>query len=623
MTDKHAQARERQAQMLAAYLQADGLPGVLVTTQRPWRDIAEETLQHLAKANTDIYVRHGQLVRIGRSEDGTPVIEAISETALKGMLARCMNFVKITPVSGQVQHIPPPDNVVKDILQRGQWPFPPLEAIVEFPVLRPDGTILDTPGYDAATRLLYLPSPSLTIPPIPIEPQWEEIYAAQALIEEAIGEFPYQDFASRLNTYALLLTPIIRQAIGGHVPLALIDATRPGSGKTLLAETVAMIATGRKASLMAAAYDDNEWRKRISATLANGPTIIVIDNVKAGVKLQSAALDLALTSHFVEERILGQSKMARYAQRATWMATGNNIQLGGDMPRRCYWIRLDAHSPTPWTRGGFKHDLETWVPEHRGELIAALLTLARAWYAAGRPTALVPKVGSFQQWVDTIGGILAHLGCEGFLGNLDALYEQADDDAAQWAAFLHAWYEHYGEREVLAAEVEKDLQAATMLNAIVGVDLYNALPDELTPIDKGNFKRRLGKALSARVESQFDESGLHFVKVRADRRSGAVYWKVAGVQETSTDEFQREESMQSSSHPPSEHLGGGGNGQIPAEIFSEEEENKPAKPANLQPEAGGQVIDWQAVNAEIERAEALIADYRIRHGKGAVPNQSS
>src|SRR5579885_2763909 len=269
MTDKHAKARERQAQMLAAYLQADGLPGVLVTTQRPWRDIAEETLQHLAKANTDIYVRHGQLVRIGRTEDGTPVIEAISETALKGMLARCMNFVKITPVSGQVQHIPPPDNVVKDILQRGQWPFPPLEAIVEFPVLRPDGTILDTPGYDAATRLLYLPSPSLTIPPIPIEPQWEEIYAAQALIEEAIGEFPYQDFASRLNTYALLLTPIIRQAIGGHVPLALIDATRPGSGKTLLAETVAMIATGRKASLMAAAYDDNEWRKRIASTLSD------------------------------------------------------------------------------------------------------------------------------------------------------------------------------------------------------------------------------------------------------------------------------------------------------------------------------------------------------------------
>src|SRR5579884_2479463 len=139
MTDKHAQARERQAQMLAAYLQADGLPGVLVTTQRPWRDIAEETLQHLAKANTDIYVRHGQLVRIGRSEDGTPVIEAISETALKGMLARCMNFVKITPVSGQVQHIPPPDNA-------GNGRFPLWRRLSSFPSCVPMAPFLTHPA---------------------------------------------------------------------------------------------------------------------------------------------------------------------------------------------------------------------------------------------------------------------------------------------------------------------------------------------------------------------------------------------------------------------------------------------------------------------------------------------
>src|SRR5713226_1483814 len=269
----------QEAITLSQMLQADGLPGVLVSTQRPWRDIADETLRHLLRAQAGIYMRQGELVRIQRTEDGTPVIDPLTETALKGILGRCMNFVKITPVTHVLQHIAPPDNVVKDILERGEWPFPPLEAIIEFPALRPDGTLIDTPGYDKQTRLVYLPSPSLRLPPIPSEPSVEDAVAALTLIEEAIGEFPYQDYASHFNTIGLLLTPIIRQAMDGHVPLALIDATRPGTGKTLLAETVAMIATGRRASLMAAPYDDDEWRKRIAATLANGPTIIVIDNI--------------------------------------------------------------------------------------------------------------------------------------------------------------------------------------------------------------------------------------------------------------------------------------------------------------------------------------------------------
>jgi hypothetical protein len=363
---------------------------------------------------------------------------------------------------------------------------------------------------------------------------------AIALLDEAIGEFPYQDTASHANAYGLLLTPIIRQSISGHVPLALLDATRPGTGKSLLAETVAMIATGRKAAMMAAPYnDDNEWRKRIASTFADGATIIVIDNAHG--KLQSSALDLALTSHTMQERILGQSKNGVYAQRATWMATGNNIQLGGDMPRRSYWIRMDARTDKPWMRGGFTHNLEEWIPAHRGELIAALLTLARTWYAAGRPTPEkpLPRMGSFQSWVEVVGGILHFVGRTNFLDNLDDLYAQADSDAQQWAAFLHAWQATYGAREVLVADLVRDLKAGALDHAVTGADLYNALPDDLTDIHRGDFRRRLGKALASRVGSQFDESGLHLVKASTDRRSGAVYWQLAGLQVSQVEKFEK------------------------------------------------------------------------------------
>ncbi len=571
--------QDEMAVLISEMLQTDGLPGVLIGN-RPLRDMSQDAVRHLQRTRTPIYVRHGQLVRVQRKEDGTPFIETLTETAFKGVLARAMNFVKVT-AKGPV-HIAPPDTLVKDILTLGSWPFPPLDSIIEFPVFRPDGTLITTPGYDAATRLVYAPLPTLSIPHVPDEPTIEDIVEALVLIDEMIGQFPYQDQASHANTIGLLLTPLIRQSITGQVPLALIDATRPGTGKSLLAEIVAMIATGRKAAMIAAPYDDDEWRKRIASTLAEGATIITIDNIKA--RLQAASLDLALTSSVVKERVLGQSKNGLYAQRATWMATGNNIQIGGDLPRRTYWIRMDAHMDKPWMRGGFKYNLEEWVPAHRGELIAALLIIARAWFAAGKPPAHVPRMGNFQSWADTIGGILAHTELvDGFLGNLGALYEQADDDAMQWAAFLYAWYDFYREQEVPVSLLAKDIKSGSFDggDTTLGVaGLYNALPDDLVDTQKGDFRRRLGKALAARVGSHFDESGLHLVKVRTDKRSGVAYWKVADMQMLQIAIPPSEENFLSNT--PSEQVGGGVVGFIHLEKKAESEENTSAISAHLQ-----------------------------------------
>ena len=577
---------EQEAGKLAQLLQADGLPGVFVSTLRPWRDIANEALAHLARnPSARVFVRERELVRVRRKEDGTPYIASMSDAALKHLLAESMNFVRIG-LKGP-QHIAPPDDIVRDIQARGAWPFPPLDALVEFPVFRPDGSLLDRPGYDRVTHLAYAPGAHLSIPPIPARPDDDDLVRAITLIYEVIREFPFQDKASEANTIALLLTPIIRQAINGHVPLALLDATRPGTGKSLLAEIVALIATGRKAAMMSAPHDDDEWRKRIASTLADGSTIIVIDNVCS--RLQSAALDLALTSYTMQERILGQSRNGVYAQRATWIATGNNIQLGGDMPRRCYWIRLDAHTAQPWRRGGFTHDLETWVPKHRGELIVALLTLARAWFAAGQPAPAqpLPRIGGFQPWVDTIGGILAYADSSGFLANTEALYEQADNDALQWAAFLHAWYGTYGEREVLAADLVRDIKAAAEAgaNETAGTsDLYSTLPDDLADIRKGDFKRILGKALASHVGSQFDDSGLHIERGSRDSRNGSFYWKVAGLRVARVEFPQKSESSRTN-YPP-DGLQGGASADSESSSFPGSDRNQPAKPANPQSSAG-------------------------------------
>jgi hypothetical protein len=311
-----------------------------------------------------------------------------------------------------------------------------------------------------------------------------------------LGDFPFVDSASRANALALLLTFVLRPAILGPVPLAIIDKPGPGTGASLLAEAVSTIATGRPAAMMTVPREEDEWRKKITAALLAGATAITIDNVV--YSLASVHLAAALTSRTWEDRILGRSELARLPQRATWMATGNNLKLSGDMPRRCYWIRLDAKIARPWERPArtFRHpDLLKWTRRYRGNLIAAVLTLVRAWFAAGRPKGAVPTMGGFEDWTRVVGGVLAFAGMQGFLENRQALYEQLDEEGPAWEAFLNAWYRKYCSRGITVA----DLTIAMRAN---GSRLRRFLPSELADAleGAGSFEKRLGKALASRAD---------------------------------------------------------------------------------------------------------------------------
>src|SRR5262249_33806051 len=146
-----------------------------------------------------------------------------------------------------------------------------------------------------------------------------------------------------------------------------------------------------------------------------------------------------------KDRLLGRTEMITMPQQSTWIATGNNIVVGGDMSRRCYSIRLDSQTERPWMGRTFRlPDLIGWVKAHRPELLWALLTLARAWYSAGCPSADSPKLGTYEEWSRVAGGILAHAGLKGFLGNLEDVYANADQDGPQWEHFFHVLYQVIG-----------------------------------------------------------------------------------------------------------------------------------------------------------------------------------
>src|SRR5215472_2833441 len=67
------------------------------------------------------------------------------------------------------------------------------------------------------------------LPRVPEHSSDDEIVDALSLIDEALGKFPYRDTASHAYAFGLLLTPLIRQSISGQVPIALLDAPRPGA----------------------------------------------------------------------------------------------------------------------------------------------------------------------------------------------------------------------------------------------------------------------------------------------------------------------------------------------------------------------------------------------------------
>jgi putative DNA primase/helicase len=62
-------------------------------------------------------------------------------------------------------------------------------------------------------------------------------------------------------------------------------------------------------------------------------------------------------------------------------------------------------------------------------------------------------LGMYDIWAETMGGILAVAGIEGFLENLQEFYESADAEGNAWRSFVSEWWEKWREQEVKTADL--------------------------------------------------------------------------------------------------------------------------------------------------------------------------
>jgi len=514
------------------------LPTICVS-DRHGREIVDEALAALVAANDPpvVFCRGTGFVAVERDKHGRPHIVRLEDRAMRARLDRVADFSRMVKADKEWKQVPlaaPPKAVVEALLAEGHTPFPGLDAVVESPVLRPDGTLLHAEGYDPTTWL-YLSAGDVRVQ-VPEVPSAEDVDKAKNLIHSAIGEFAFVDDASYAGAVALLLTLLVRPAVDLS-PVALVDSPQAGVGKGLLCDLGAVIATGTPAAVIPCPRDDDEWRKQLASFLLAGASCLIFDNLE--VPLKSPSLAAFVTCVEYQTRLLGTMTAIRLPNRATVAVTGNNIILRGDMPRRCHWIRQDPKVFRPWQRDGFTHaDLLSWATENRAALLGALLTLARSWYAAGRPEPALRPLGSFRQWTNMVGGILANAGIEGFLGNLDELYDVADEEGTEWDGFLHAWHDLWGDSGVVVADVfaaieqglaedptDYNSETPERTAAERRITLAQAVPTAAMNRNKLD-RRRLGWALKAKVGAVFSD-GLH-LQCQGDRTRNRV-WTVKGV----------------------------------------------------------------------------------------------
>lgn len=474
-------ARDRVAELSGVPLPPPVPVEVAASPRRPRRprirvngrlldEVVAEAWHATALANArfpSLFRRGTSLVRLARSEDGC-VIESLTEAGVLNHLADVAEWVRAAP-DGDVCVFPSKD-AARALLDRPDASLPILEAVVAAPVLGPDGRVVLTPGYHAGARLWYAPPHGLAVPPVPDRPTERDVAAARdLLLVEVLGDFRFVDTAARAHMVAAMLLPFVRRLIQGATPIHLFEAPTEGSGKGLMGNIVALLATGACVTGGSIPQEEEEVRKKIGAELSTGRPLLVLDNADNKKRLDSAALASATTMwpHW-SDRLLGHNKMFTAPNQAVWILTGNNPKLSRELARRCVSVRIDPGTDRPWLRSGFRHpDLVGWITEHRGELIHAVLVLAQNWLARGRPKGTT-RLGSFERWSETVGGILAAAGIEGFLGNLEALYATADAEGTMWRTFVAAWWEEYADAPVRIADLVELCAKGELMAPVLG-----------------------------------------------------------------------------------------------------------------------------------------------------------
>lgn len=489
--------------------------------------IATDAAEAILKANNPgIFQRSGQLVRIVNEaaklskkpfkekdvkpsisrSNGALVIIEVDAIYLAETLGKLASWSKYDERNKEWKPKDCPDKIAKTLLARHQWKLPVLMGIIQAPTLRPDGSILQNPGYDEETGLFYNPGEAV-FPQIISCPTFEEAITAKDRLLSLLSGFPFEDEESKAVALSGILTALVRKSIR-TAPLHGFTAPKMGTGKSLLADVIGLIATGNCNCVISQADSEAEEEKRLLTVLAAGDAIICYDNIER--PFGCAPLCSVLSQEVFKGRLLGTNKHINVTTNSTFLATGNNLTLIGDISTRAILCKINPQCEKPEERT-FEVNLYTYIPTHRGELVKDALTILRAYHVAGRPKQPIPPFGRFEEWSDFIRSALVWVGLEDACKSRKEI-ESTDPVRLALRSLLKAWFATFHNLPV---------KVKTVINSN-SEELKEALT-EFAPNSTGGINEiSLGKKLQ-KYNKRIEE-GLQLE--RMSDHQGAATWRI-------------------------------------------------------------------------------------------------
>ena len=489
-----------------------------------YHDQRRETWDAVVGANRQgegapvFYRRGGVMVTVQDADDGSPLIQRVSQHLMENHLADIISWRTLTR-DGTEKPVPPPQRLARSMPTTPDSRLPILAGVVSRPFLASDRSAVRVhDGYHAHERVLMRCD-------VAVDTGMDVTQALGHLIEHFKG-FPFAGPSDWANFAACLITPLLGMAVD-KTPLFLVDKPQPRTGATLLANTVAAIHTGQPlATLCRLGRNADETAKELSAAGGLSHGIVLFDNLSG--RVDNPQFAAYLTAEIFMQRRLGTNYAQQIVDRhpLTEIGTANNLSLSDELAQRCVGIRLDANIPDPQNRL-FTFDPVIRALQRRGLFLSAVVSLVQSWLDAGSPpTPAISGLGGFEEWRDLTAAILHHIGVAGFLADQTEFVDRSRSAVDEPALFIQGWWDARGSAMV----VPRDL-----LSLALPADQSDPLGID-APSDRGrtgNLAKSLG-GISDQVFRVRDGDRIILVKVlrKAAAKGHPPHFRLAEVETT-------------------------------------------------------------------------------------------
>jgi putative DNA primase/helicase len=505
--------------------------------------VVDEAEEALLDSEIPVYQRGSILVRpVRRTATSTRDFErpagalgivTVDKPWLVETMTRSAHFERYDKRNDKWRPMNAPAEVAATYLaRRGEWRVPPLLSVVSAPTLRPDGSVLQKPGYDPAMATLFDPC-GVEFDDIPLRPSKDDAFDALTFLRKVFGTFPWvkeigcSESVDESVHLAAVLQGLVRRSLD-TAPMISYSATVMESGKSLLAGSVALVSNGVGPTIMRYPETNEEAAKLALSVLMQGESVVLLDNVDR--PLEGDWLCIILTEEKYSGRVLGSLEIIEVPTNVTWLSTGNQLVISGDLRTRTLMCRIDPEMERPAERL-FEVDLRDWIPKNRPKLVRAALTIMRAWAVHPDKALDIAELSitpwdRFKRWSNMVRAPLMWLGMADPCESLRFL-EKEDPKRMTLVRLLLRWDKRFQANKKKAIEVIADFSdfALTYPNDPDVAD-YRELLHQVAA-DRGGNLHAMKLAAYLRANVGRIVNGMKLEKTGEE--NGTALWRVVRV----------------------------------------------------------------------------------------------